>query len=383
MPGLRNDCNSVGPTEPEWALERKQSMTPRENLRSLYERNGYEWVPADFGACPEVQEKIKQAIGEETLAEYFDWPQGLESFVGTPGVKLVEREEPDWRSYYPGGVADGAWFEPYGVVHEPGSAAAKHMTRMRHPLSSIDSVEQLEAFPWPDWEWDNIDEMAAAVETAHAGGKAVMKGMQQTIWETAWKIRDMTQLMMDMMTNDPKAVWLLDKITDDSCRRAASYARAGADIVSLGDDIGMQDRIMMSEEMYREWLKPRLATVCATIKEANPDTLIHYHSCGYVTPFIQDLIEAGVDILNPVQPECMSFEEIHAEYGDRLSFHGTIGTQTTMPFGTPQDVRDTVFRNLDIAREQGGLLPAPTHILEPEVTWENVKAYILACKEYA
>ena len=102
--------------------------------------------------------------------------------------------------------------------------------------------------------------------------------------------------------------------------------------------------------------------------------LVFYHSCGYVLPFIGHLLDAGVDVLNPVQPECMDFAEVHARYGDRISFHGTIGTQTTMPFGTPDEVRRVVFTNLDIAGAKGGLLPAPTHLLEPEVPVENVIA---------
>ena len=97
---------------------------------------------------------------------------------------------------------------------------------------------------------------------------------------------------------------------------------------------------------------------------------------------IPHLIEAGIDVLDPVQPECMDFGEIHAAYGDVLSFHGTIGTQTTMPFGTPDDVRREVFKNLDIAGDKGGLFVAPTHMLEPEVPVENLVAYINACKEY-
>jgi uroporphyrinogen decarboxylase len=193
----------------------------------------------------------------------------------------------------------------------------------------------------------------------------------------------MTQMMMDMTMGDEKAVFMLDKIMEHACQRAAAFAVAGTDIIELGDDIDMQSSIMMSRDMYREWLMPRLAKVIKSAKSANPDVMIFYHTCGYVEPLIGDLIEAGVEILNPVQPECMDFSEIHSKYGDRLSFNGTIGTQTTMPFGTPQEVRDTVFRNLDIAGEKGGLLCCPTHLLEPEVPWENIAAYVNACKEYS
>jgi len=256
------------------------------------------------------------------------------------------------------------------------------MTYMRHPLGRASSLEALQAFPFPAYDTENVQHIRDAVEATHAAGLAAVGGMQCTVWERAWYIRDMTQLMMDMTMEDEKASFILDKITDHACQRAAAYAAAGADIIELGDDVGMQETIMMSKEMYAEWLQPRLACVIAAAKAQNPDVLIWYHTCGYVEPLIDNLIEAGVEILNPIQPECMDFAEIHAKYGDRLSFHGTVGTQTTMPFGTPQEVRATVHRNLEIAGEQGGLFCCPTHMLEPEVPWENIEAYVAACKEF-
>ncbi len=195
-------------------------------------------------------------------------------------------------------------------------------------------------------------------------------------------MRGMENLMMDMMSEDEMAEALLDRVTEASVLRAESYVRSGADALFLGDDIGMQHSIMMSEELYCTWLKPRLKKVIDAARAINPEVVVFYHSCGFVTPFIPHLIEAGVDVLNPVQPECMDFGEIHAAYGDRLSFHGTIGTQSVMPFGTPDEVRRKVFENLDIAGDKGGLFAAPTHLLEPEVPVENVAAYIKACQDY-
>ena len=139
----------------------------------------------------------------------------------------------------------------------------------------------------------------------------------------------------------------------------------------------------MSEELYCDWLKPRLKRVIDAAKAIKPDVLIFYHTCGYVVPFIPHLIEVGIDILNPIQPECMNFEEIYKDFGNKLSFSGTIGTQTTMPFGTPEDVRAQVFKNLNIAGEKGGLLVEPTHVLEPEVPWENIEAFIKACEDFS
>jgi uroporphyrinogen decarboxylase len=134
--------------------------------------------------------------------------------------------------------------------------------------------------------------------------------------------------------------------------------------------------------MYRKWLKPRLAKVIRAAKEIKPDILVSYHSCGYVTPMINDLIEVGVDILNPVQPECMNVDEVLGEYGERLSFNGTIGTQELMPFGTPAEIREKVHHNLRLAGEKGGLFCCPTHMLEPEVPWENIEAYVEAVNSF-
>ena len=118
------------------------------------------------------------------------------------------------------------------------------------------------------------------------------------------------------------------------------------------------------------------------MKEVRPDIIVIYHSCGYIESFINYLIDAGIDVLNPIQAECMEFREIYEKYGDRISFHGTIGTQTVMPFGTPEEVKENVWGNLDIAGEKGGLMVAPTHLLEPEVPWANILAYAEACREY-
>jgi uroporphyrinogen decarboxylase len=358
-------------------------MTPRENLLSLYRRTGYAFAPVEFGLCPDMQAKMRAAVGEGvSLADYFDYPEGF-ARAGVPGPKALPRETPDWKAYFPEGLNPETFFNEYGVAHEGGRTGTHHLWRMHHPLAGATSLEELQAYPWPAWDFDDVSAMRAAVDDAHANGLPAMASMACSIWETAWYIRDMTQLMMDMAMEDEKAFFLLDLITEHAVQRAAAYARAGADVICMGDDIGMQQTIMMSLEMYQEWLKPRLGRVIAAAKAIKPDVLVHYHSCGFIEPYIPELIAIGVDILNPVQPECMDFAALHAQYGDVLSFNGTLGTQSTMPFGTPDEVRHTVHRNLEIAGAHGGLVVCPTHLLEPEVPWENVEAYVLACKEFS
>lgn len=356
-------------------------MTPRENLLSLWRRTGYETAPVQFGMCPFLEETYRRETGsKQSYAEVFEFP-----WRDMPWPRQVPQGEVDWHRYYEEQgepLDDDAQINPWGAAMEKGSAAAMHMRKKRHPMLHFDSLEQFEAYPYPQWDEDEIAHIEQEVNATHACRLAATGNMACTIWETAWAMRGMESLMMDMLEDEPWAAYLLDRVTDTAVSRARAFCRAGVDHLHVGDDVGMQSRLMMSIEMWRDWLKPRLARVIATAKAARPEVIVSYHSCGYVTPLIDDLIEIGVDVLNPVQSECMDFAEIHAAYGDRLSFWGTLGTQTTMPFGTPDDVRRVVRTNLEIAGDKGGLLCTPTHMLEPEVPWENILAYVDACREF-
>lgn len=354
-------------------------MTERENFFSIIRRTGYERVPASYDLCPFLQETCTDKIAT-LLEEIHFTPTPM---INAPGIPVKDPDTEKFRKYYDN-LKEGATIDIYGIANEPGSAAAMHMTHMRHPLEEMETVEEMEAYPFPEFvaSQELIEKTLADNLALKAQDKVICGNMQCTVWETAWYLRGMEMLMMDMMAEEDTAAFVLDKVTELAIQRAEFFVKTGADTLYFGDDIGMQKTIMMSEELYCTWLKPRIKRVIDAARAINPDVIIFYHSCGFVEPFIKHLIEVGVDVLNPVQPECMDFEEIHAKYGDRISFHGTIGTQTTMPFGTPEEVREAVFRNLDIAGKHGGLLVAPTHLLEPEVPWENIKAYIEACNDY-
>ena len=353
-------------------------MNARENLLSLYRRTGYNYMPVEFDLCPSLETEYKKRTNSKLgYEEYFDMP-----FRRVGDLTPADTNTDRFLKYHTPDLKPGTTIDDFGLAHEPGSEAAKHMTYLRSPLRGVDSFDVIKEYPYPDFTKCDASFQKAEADAIHAKGHVALGSCTCTIWEFSWYLRGMEDLMMDMMSDDPIAEFILDKVTEINLHRASSFVHAGCDIINLGDDIGMQSRIMMSEELYVEWLKPRLKRFITTLKAINPNVLIMYHSCGYVKPLIGHLIDAGIDILNPVQPECMSFEEIHSEYGGALSFNGTIGTQSVMPFGTPEEVRENVFKNLDIAGKRGGLMVCPTHMLEPEVPWKNIIAYVEACKEY-
>ena len=352
-------------------------MTNRENFFSLVRRQGYERVPYGYNMCPDLQKRFDAYCETSGFSPDF-------VMVNVPGAPEKPRDmQVYYDRYYPGiKFKEGTYLDLFGVAREPGSEAAYHMTKIYHPMQNFVDAQEVEDYPMPDYTDADISGIVKAVEAVKAQDKIAVGNMQTTIWETAWKLRGMFELMADMMEDGEIAQALYERVTQCAVLRAQAFVRAGVDVLYLGDDVGMQSTIMMSEELYCKWLKPRLKQVIDAARAINPDVIVFYHSCGYVLPLIDHLIDAGIDVLNPVQPECMDFKEVHEKFGDRLSFHGTIGTQTTMPFGTPEEVRAMVRRNLDIAGEKGGLLVEPTHLLEPEVSVENVVAYIDACREY-
>lgn len=354
-------------------------MTERENLLSLLRRQGFSHIPVDFSLCPSLEKEYAERTGSaECYRDYFRIPWrmvGYSDFLKTEPDRY--RRHYDMDKLHPGTVID-----EWGVAHEPGSDAAMHMTRMHSPLRNAGSVGELEQYPWPAFREDLSFRIREKVEELQARDLVVNGFIGSPVWECSWSIRGMEPLMMDMMSDDPMAEFLLDKVTEISVQAARAFAESGADILHMGDDIGMQRGIMMSVDLFCAWLLPRIEKVIRAARAIKPDILVFFHSCGYIKPFIPLLIRAGVDILNPIQPECMDFGDVYRDFGGGLSFHGTIGTQSTMPFGTPEDVRREVFRNLKITGDKGGLFAAPTHLLEPEVPWENIVAYAEACRDF-
>lgn len=352
------------------------SATPRDNLLRSLRRQGFDRVPIDpTGFCPSQIDAFKQRFGHDDIHGWFG---SSHRNVWLP----LQRTYTDPAILYPRETLPvDTDVDDWGVGHSHQSGCY-HMTHMHHPLAGDAPVEEIRRHPLPVIRPGAQAELAVQVREWHAKGLAVRGDMACTVWEAAWYLRSMEDLMADMMGEDERATRLFDRVTTIACERIRAYAAAGCDIVQLGDDIGMQATPMMNPSLWRAWLKPRLAKVIAAGREVKPDLLIFYHSCGFVLPFIDELIDIGVDILNPVQPECMDFADVHARFGDRLSFWGTIGTQTTLPFGTPAEVRANVERNLRLCGARGGIVIGPTHLIEPEVPWANLLAMKEACEQF-
>lgn len=197
-----------------------------------------------------------------------------------------------------------------------------------------------------------------------------------TIFETAWALRGLSRTLMDFALNPDLVEALFDIPFHYHLTAARKLTELGVDMIWIGDDVGSQERMLISPATWRRFFRPRMATFITTVKQINPDVKVAYHSDGDITPIIPDLIEIGLDVLNPVQPRSMDPEKLKKACGDRLCFWGSIDEQYTLPFGTPVEVEQEVITRLKTIGQNGGLIIGPTHHVQLDTPRENFWAMV-------
>jgi uroporphyrinogen decarboxylase len=202
-----------------------------------------------------------------------------------------------------------------------------------------------------------------------------------TVFETAWALRGYERTLVDLARNADVIETLFDIPFNYHLTAAMRLVEMGVDMIWIGDDVGAQDRMLIAPETWRRFFKPRMARFIATLKGINPDVKIAYHSDGLIYPIIPDLIEIGLDVLNPIQPRCMDPAQVKRAYGDRLCFWGSIDEQYTLPFGTAAEVKREVHTRLETLGKNGGLIIGPTHHVQLDTPLENFWAMVHAITE--
>ncbi len=350
-----------------------QVLSERENFFRVMKGEGFERIPLFLSLCDSLKSRLEVERGVTDPAAYYHIPF---AYAGpAPSQYPV-----DYAPYYRGKQVDyiGEW----GDGHRYGSL--EHFTHFIPCMENFETPEEVNAFPLPDmladYRWKNT---AADVEALKAQDKIVIGSVNIDVFEPAWYLRGMEQMLIDFYDDEEMAFACLDRIGDCKEEIAVRLAAAGVDVIVFGDDVGTQHGMMMSPDMWRKYLKPRLAHIIRRVKETNPATLCYYHSDGDIRAIIPELIDdCGIDILNPIQPECMDPVAIYEQYHSRVAMWGTIGTQSTMPFGSVDEVREKALEMLELAKKSGRLVLAPTHLLEPEVPLENIDMLVKTVQSF-
>jgi uroporphyrinogen decarboxylase len=278
-------------------------------------------------------------------------------------------------SYY---MENKAYEDEWGVgwdlqPYETPFGAGQYTEMVRHPLAEN---RALSSYRPPDPYRPELYTDAAQVVDKFKEDYWIVGVTVTTILETAWALRGLEQMLLDMALDPDVANTLLDIPYHYHLAAAKKLVELGVDMIWTGDDIGSQHEMMISPRMWRKYLKPRMANFIYELKEINPEIKIAYHSDGNIKRIIPELIEIGVDVLNPIQPASMDPAEIKDEFGDRLCFWGSIDEQHTLPFGSAADVAAEVRRRMETIGRGGGLILAPTHHVQLDTPLENFWAMV-------
>ncbi len=378
-------------------------MTPRERVLATLRHEEPDRVPIVLGVSNATGIKIKpyrelkRLLGIDAPDRYlYRWPE-----LGTADLDeaTLERLGTDVR-----GVLDlePAWVLEQSAKRPPhsdyvnswGSGAVEvgpeDWFPAVCPMAEATTIQEIEDFPWPDMD-DPTRVVHVAEEAARLaadGGYAIMA----TPWllfplERAFAMQGMDVFLQNLVFHPEFAEALLWKIQEKCKTLMGHFLQAlgdNVDIIKIGDDLGTQDSLLMSPDMYRRVLRPIHADYIAFIRERTK-AKVFFHTDGDVFPLIDDFIEMGVDILNPVQASAgkmADLEELKSRWGDRLVFCGAIDTQRILPRGTPEQVRDEVRRVISILGPGGGYMVSSVHSVMNDVPAENILAMVDAAMEF-
>jgi uroporphyrinogen decarboxylase len=262
---------------------------------------------------------------------------------------------------------------------------AYHPERGRErPLGGVRSIEELSDLILPDLTHPGRTAgLSERVSEWHRQGLAVAGGpphLGGELFEMGLRLRGFEQFMEDLMVRKDLAHHLLDQLARMLIDNVAILVGTGIDILLLDDDVAMPTGLIISPAMWREFFKPRLHKAIQAARELSPDILVFYHSDGDFTSLIPELIGIGVDVINPLQPDCMDAAAVKTAFGDRLALWGTVGTALMWDQGSPREIRDEVRHRIATLGPEG-LLISPAYDID-FAPLENIAGFVDAVEDF-
>jgi uroporphyrinogen decarboxylase len=378
-------------------------LTPRQRVLMTLNHEEPDRVPIIIGTSNTTTLKIqpyrrlKAVLGIQTPDSYiYDWPE-LGSAALDEGV--LERLHGDARGVldrFPAQIyarnqsrpPHAPFIDDWGsgqIEVEPG-----HWYPGVHPLSEASTLDDIERYAWPDM--DDPSRVAHIRQQARRLADEDRYAIIATPWllfplERAFAMQGMDKFLLNLALQPDFAEALLHKIAglcQQLMGKVLHELGENVDIIKIGDDLGSQDRLLISPRMYRQMLKPIHANYISFIKERTR-AKVFFHTDGDVFDLLDDFVEIGVDILNPIQTSAgrmANLEELKRRYGRNLVFCGALDTQRILPFCSPEQVRQEVRRVIDLLGPGGGYLLTSVHTIMDEVPPENILAMVDAAVEY-
>lgn len=366
-------------------------MNSRERVMAAANHQEPDRVPVDMVLTIDVYRDMKKLLDMEYLPENPRMGRWTEvqmpiEMIKKLGIDMYYISPRSGVSVHTKSFEDGSFTDEWGCYWKKTAIDGGHFyfELVNPPLAHATSIEDLENYIWPDPEDPKRyaglkEEMNEVRETTDL---AILAKFAGAVFELATYMRGHELWYRDIVNNQEFAHALMDKICQIQKRtNEVIMAEVGeyVDILRLsGEDLGMQDRPLMSPKTFKKVVKPHLKEhfehAKKTLHQYNPQAKIMLHSCGAIKPFIADLIDCGVDVLDPVQPAAanMNRYELKKEFGNDIVFHGNIDIQKILPFGTKEEITHEVRDAIKALAPGGGFLLSPAHNVQGDVSAENL-----------
>ena len=353
-------------------------MNSHERVMAALDHRRPDRPPLNYFGTAETTEKLLSHLKLETkedLLRYFgaDMRYVSPSYVG-----------PDVFSGMFGFGTGGT--DMWGVRwQEVSNRFCTYFEPVHHPLAEATTVRDIESYSWPKSDWLSVSHIGDDIREFNEGERRAIVLSVGSFVEIAWTLRGLEQFLMDMVECPAIVEAILTRVTGmckELSMRSVEAAQGGIDIVWSAGDVGMQTGMIMSPELWRQQIKPFHRGLIEPFKQMGMRT--RYHTDGSVLPIIEDLIEMGLDLLDPIQPDTpgMDAENLNAQFGGRLSFYGGVDTQKLLPYGTAREVEDEVLRLIRVLGANGGYVVAASNAVQPDVPIENILALYGTAREY-
>jgi uroporphyrinogen decarboxylase len=274
----------------------------------------------------------------------------------------------------------------FGISWKPiKTKYAKYYEIESYPLINIKDVDEIEKYPWPRIDWFDSCYIKEEIKKLGGNGKKAIVLYAGGAFEIAWYMRSMERLFCDLLYNPQIAEAIFKKLAGffkNRTMQAIEILKGKVDIIYSDGDIGTQNGMMISPAIWRKYIKPWSEELIKPFKKMGFKTM--YHSCGSIIPVIDDFIEMGLDILDPVQTSAkdMNPEYLKEHFGERLSFHGGVDEQKLLPYSNDSEVEIEVSRLIDVLGKNGGYILSSSHAIQPDTPLENILAMYRAAKNY-
>jgi len=356
----------------------KQILSSPERVRVALAHREPDRVPIDFWATAEVKASLRRRLGladDEALLRHF----GVD-FRVIAGPRDAGPQRP---------AGEDIWgVRRQTVTYGDGEGQGSYQELASSPLAAMTTVAEIERHPWPSadgWDYSTIAEQCRR----HAGSCVVYVGdrLDRTAQlKPAMYLRGVEQIMLDLAMEPEIVDCIVAHIVDyylEYNRRVFEAAEGGIDIFMMGDDFGMQTAPLLSVPMWERFFADGFRRFIALAHEYNI-TVMH-HTCGAVRPLIPNFIDAGLDILQSLQPRAAGMElaGLKRDFGADLCFQGSMDIQQTLPHGTPADIDAEVRDRMTAGKSGGGFIICTAHNIQPDTPVDNVLALIEAYHRYA